>query len=99
MNLSKFILIALIGEALWETSKLFWQQGKICTDRIGATVIGILLALITGLDLFETLAVPISIPVIGKVLTGLLISRGANFMHDIIGNMNTVYTNNKNRSV
>lgn len=95
MDLSRFILVALIGEALWETSKLIWQQGKIDIDRIGAVLIGILLALLTGIDIFQSLGIPISIPLLGKVLTGLLLSRGANFMHDIIGSMNSMYIRNK----
>ena len=97
MDLSKIALVALITEALWETSKLIWQQGKINVDRIGAILIGILIALLTGLDLFEVLGLKILIPFLGQILTGLLLSRGANFMHDIIGSMNTVYVKGKNK--
>jgi len=98
MDLSKFILVALIGEALWETSKLLWQQGKVNVDRIGIVLVGILLAIVTGLDLFEALGMPLWVPLLGKILTGLLLSRGANFMHDIIGSMNTIYTKSKSNS-
>lgn len=95
MDLSKLVIVALIGEALWETAKLFWQQGKFSTDRIGSVLIGVLLAVLTGLDLFQVIGIPINIPVVGEVLTGILVSRGANFMHDIIGSMNSVYTKSK----
>lgn len=97
MDLSKVALVALITEALWETSKLIWQQGKLDIDRIGAVLIGILLALVTGLDLFELIGLQISIPLLGKILTGLLLSRGANFMHDIIGSVNGMYGKTKIR--
>jgi hypothetical protein len=93
LDLTRFILIALISEALWETSKLFWQQGKVNIDRIGAVVIGILLSLFANLDIFKALGTPLSIPILGELLTGLLISRGANFMHDILGSMGAVYNN------
>jgi len=95
MNLTNFVFVALIGEALWETSKLIWQHGKFNIDRIGAVIIGILLALFTELDLFKTIGTPLIIPFLGQVLTGLLLSRGANFMHDIIGSMDSVYAKNK----
>jgi hypothetical protein len=98
LNISKFIFLALIGESLWETSKLIWQHGKLNVDRIGAIAVGMLLAFGTGIDLFEALEVPISIPFLGKLLTGLLLSRGANFMHDILGSVSTVYTNGKSRT-
>lgn len=95
MDLGKLFFGALIAEALWETSKLIWQHGKFNIDRIGALLIGILLAILTGLDMFELTGMPISIPLVGKILTGLLLSRGANFMHDIIGSINNVYSSNK----
>jgi hypothetical protein len=95
MDLTKLIFGALIAEALWETSKLIWQQGKISIDKIGAILLGILIAVLTGLDMFDIVGMPIPIPFVGKVLTGLLLSRGANFMHDIIGSMNNVYSKNK----
>lgn len=97
MDLSRLILAALIAEALWETSKLIWQQGKFQIDKVGAIAMGILLALLTGLDMFQALGMPISIPVVGEILTGLLMSRGANFMHDIIGSINGIYTKTKNQ--
>jgi hypothetical protein len=96
MDLSKFALIALISEAIWETSKMVWQQGKINIDRIGAILVGILVALLTGLDLFKAIGFQIAVPFVGQLLTGLLISRGANFMHDILGSMSMVYSNKKN---
>lgn len=95
MDLSKLFIIALLGESIWETTKLLWQQGKLNTDRVGALLIGILLALIAGLNIFKMMGFEVSVPVLGEVLTGLLISRGANFMHDILGSIGNVYARNK----
>jgi len=80
----KLIVLALIGEALWETLKMTWQQGKFSIDRIGALIVGLLLAIGTGLDLFALVQIPLNIPCLGMVLTGVLISRGANFVHDLL---------------
>lgn len=95
MDYSKIILAALISEAIWETSKLAWQQGKLNIDKIGAMIISILVAILIGLDLFELLGFKGVIPVIGEILTGILISRGANFVHDILGNIDNIYMKNK----
>lgn len=95
MDLSKLFLAALVGESIWETTKLLWQQGKLNTDRVGALLIGILLALITGLNMFRMMGLEVSVPILGEVLTGLLISRGANFMHDILGSIGSVYSKTK----
>lgn len=86
----QIVVIALIGEAVWETLKMVWQDGKICIDRIGALVVGLLLAIGTQLDLLAMVGIPVIIPYLGIVLTGLLISRGANFIHDLFGAVNTV---------
>lgn len=95
MDLTKLVIVALIAESLWETAKLIWQHGKINIDRIGAILVGILLAIITGLDMFEMLGLKLSIPILGEIITGLLLSRGANFMHDLLGSVGNMYSRSK----
>ncbi|MGI6436160.1 MAG: hypothetical protein ACOX0F_12570 [Syntrophomonadaceae bacterium] len=75
---------ALLAEAVWETGKMVWQQGKVSVDRIGALVVGIVFAVGAGLDLFALLGISFIYPIIGQVLTGILLSRGANFVHDLL---------------
>lgn len=79
------IILSLITETVWETIKLaipykFPDWG----DRIGAMCIGLLLAVGTGLDIMSVLQIPVHIAYLGVILTGLLISRGSNFMHDML---------------
>lgn len=78
------LVAALLAEAVWETGKMVWQQGKISVDRIGALAIGILFAVGAGLDLCTVLGICFVYPIIGQLLTGILISRGANFVHDLL---------------
>jgi hypothetical protein len=95
VNILSLIILALIGEALWETLKLTWQNGKLSIDRVGALVIGELLAIGAGVDLLAMVGVPLKIPYAGLVLTGLLISRGANFIHDLLQSISNVQQNTK----
>ena len=83
-NLLQFVVIALLAETVWENLKMIWQNGKFNPDRIGALVISIVITVSTGIDLFAALNFNISIPVLGSILTGILISRGANVMHDLL---------------
>ncbi len=78
------LIAALIGEAVWETVKMTWQAGKFSWDRMGALIIGVLVAIAGGIDLPKMVGVPFSIPFLGMILTGILISRGSNFMHDLL---------------
>jgi hypothetical protein len=78
------ILLAVLAEAIWETLKMVWQKDKLHPDVLGSLIIGIVLALSTGLNLFELVGLPIIHPLIGQVFTGILASRGANFVHDLV---------------
>lgn len=78
------IIVALIAESVWETLKMTWQEGKVSIDRIGALVVALLLSIGTRLDLLSLLDIKTSIPYLGVVLTGILISRGSNFIHDLL---------------
>lgn len=84
MSITSAIILAAIGEAVWETLKMVWQDNKLNVDRIGALVLGEALAFGTGLNLMNLVGIPFKIDVIGIILTGILISRGANFLHDLL---------------
>ena len=91
MSFAKLLVLAMISEALWETLKMTWQNGKVSVDRIGAMLTGVLLSVSTGMDIMKLVEIPMFVPYLGTILTGLLISRGANFIHDLLssaGNMN-----------
>lgn len=87
MDLLKFVVLALMVETVWETAKMVWENGKLSVDRIGAMAVGLLLAISTGMDFFAAVGFKMSIPYLGVILSGLLISRGANFLHDLIGSV------------
>lgn len=84
MEILKLLVIAATLEAVWETAKMFWQSGRANIDRIGAAVLGVFLCLAGGVDLFLIIGVPLEFSYAGMVLSGLLISRGANFIHDFL---------------
>jgi len=82
--LFKLLVVAAVVEAIWETCKMLWQKGKLAVDLIGAVLLAILLCIAASVDFFEFIGIPLCIPYLGKVLSGLLISRGANFVHDFL---------------
>jgi len=95
MSLLNLLVLALIGEAVWETLKMIWQNGKVNIDRIGALLVGLLLSIGTGMDLLDMTGIKMKIPFIGVILTGILISRGANFTHDILASINNVQSSTR----
>lgn len=83
-NLLIIVMIALIAESVWETLKMTWQEGKISIDRIGALVVALILCVGVRLDILALLGINVTIPFLGIILTGILISRGSNFIHDLL---------------
>ncbi len=61
-----------------------WQEGKISIDRIGALVVALILCIGVRLDILALLGINVTIPFLGVILTGILISRGSNFIHDLL---------------
>ena len=85
MDLLTLFVLAILAESVWETLKMTWQKGKLCIDRIGALIVSIIITFSTGFDILNCFNIPIKIPLIGMVLTAILLSRGSNFIHDLIG--------------
>ena len=77
-------ILALISESVWETLKMTWQQGKISVDRIGALVVSLVICIDVKLDILSLLNINTTWPFVGIILTAILISRGSNFVHDLI---------------
>lgn len=95
MELFKIILVAALCEATWETIKMTWQNGKISLDRIGALLLGILLALATKMDILTLAGLHSAHPVVGIICTGIVVSRGANFVHDLLNIMNNAQSSQR----
>ncbi|MFR4997138.1 MAG: hypothetical protein ACLUDK_07965 [Clostridium paraputrificum] len=93
-KLIMLVVVAIIAESVWETLKMTWQDGKVKVDRVGALVVSMLIVFGTRLDILALLEIETVIPFLGIILTGILISRGSNFIHDLL-----VRLNNKNTDV
>jgi hypothetical protein len=95
MNLYTLFVVAAITEAVWETLKMTWQKGKGNVNRIGSLVVGIIIALSTGSDILLLTDIPSKVPYIGVILTGILISRGSNIVHDVFASISNMYSKTK----
>lgn len=83
MDIGQLLITAMLIEAVWETGKMVWQDGKLQIDRIGTLVIGLVMAFALKLDLMDMMGMTTFIPYVGTVMTGILISRGSSYVHDI----------------
>lgn len=80
--LFQIIIAAAVVEAIVETLKMTWDKDKISISRILAIVVGIFIGIVCRVDILSAVGLPVILPIIGYILTGILISRGANFVND-----------------
>lgn len=83
MDYVQLIIVAILVEAIWENLKMIWQEGKFNWNMIGSLIVSIVVCLVTGIDIFPVLGLGFTIPFAGSVATGIIVSRGSNFVHDI----------------
>ncbi len=93
------IVVAAIVEAIWETLKKLlapvvqWLDARgFPADQAGALLVALLICFGLGskIDLFVMLDIPLEIAYLGIILTAVLLSRGSNFVHDLIGSLNNI---------
>lgn len=88
------MMIAVVGllvEAVVETLRMIYDQAtrKISIPVILSLVIGLVVAFGANLSIFAVLPQTIDAPNwLGCALTGILVSRGSNFIHDLWNRIN-----------
>ena len=91
MEIALILILAITVEVLVEYGKSIgaavlgdWRQGVL---KLAAVAAGVTLCLMAGADLYEVLGLGFTCPWLGQALTGVLISRGANYVSDLVGRM------------
>ena len=83
----QIVIMAILVEAIWETLKMVWQEGKLNINQVGALVVGLVVAFSINLDIFIAVGLEIVFPYVGVVASGILISRGGNYIHDLFSKL------------
>lgn len=56
-----------------------------------SVLLGVVVAVMYSLDIPATLGVVASYPLVGQVLTGIVLARGSNYIYDLIGRFTNLY--------
>lgn len=84
MELVTIMILAITLEALIEYGKLIFVNRTINWKQIVAIVVGVALAVLAQVDLFAIVGVTFIAPYVGMVLTGIIFSRGSNYVADFL---------------
>lgn len=90
--IGQIFLASMLLESIWETIKMAIDSRSNrdnLVTKIGTIVLGIFLAFSYSLDLLALLGLHDHIPYSGIFLSGILISRGSNFVHDLLIRLGT----------
>ena len=88
-TIATILILAIVVEAL----VAIWQRlgdwtNKVPTQAV-SIVIGVAISVAYSADLLYAIGVCTKVPVIGAVITGVLISRGSNYIHDLLSRIST----------
>ena len=83
MDFTRLIIIAILVEAIWENLKMLYDKDKININMIGSLTLGMLVCILARINVFDIVGIGLTIPFFGYVLTGIIVSRGANFVNDL----------------
>lgn len=94
MEFAALFILAITIEALINLGKEIFDK-TIQWQKIVAIVVAVFLAIASGKDLYAMVGVTFSIPFVGMVLTGIAISRGSNYLSDLVKMFQTTTTMNR----
>lgn len=83
MDFAQLVLIAILVEAIWENLKMIYDKNKFNINMIGSLILSIIICVLAQIDIFAIVGVNLFVPFIGSVFTGIIVSRGANFVNDL----------------
>ena len=81
------IAMSILTEAIITYTSQIANNGYICFKMIFSMILGIVISIAYSLDLPEYFNLKAKIPHIGNIITGIVISRGSNYVWDIISNI------------
>ena len=84
MDFAQLIIVAILVEAVWENIKMIYDKDKFNISMIGSLVLGIIVCVIFKIDIFPIVGLSADIPFVGSIFTGIIVSRGANFVNDLL---------------
>lgn len=89
-------LSAMLVEAVTTAFKPVWdkERRKLSRGALASLAVGLVIAFAAGLDIAAIAGVEIRWPLLPQLITGIIISRGSNYVHDIFKRINTDSANN-----
>ena len=83
-DISKLITICILVESMVTYINSFFVVGEPHYQMVLSLIFGIFIAVAYKIDLLKLADIESEMPYIGSILTGVLISRGSNYIYDLM---------------
>ena len=86
-----FFAFAVLIEAMITYINQFFVNGEFCWQMVLGLLLGVFFSIAYNLDIPSYFNLKSKLPFVGSVITGVLISRGANYVFDIIDKIGNIW--------
>lgn len=86
-EISKIITVCMLIESIITYINSFFVAGEPHYQVILSLILGVIIAVSYEMDLLKLLNIESKVPYIGSILTGILFSRGSNYIYDLINTL------------
>ena len=83
----EIVIFAILIESIITYINQFFVQENFCWQMLFSMALGIVISVAYKLDLPAYFNLKSNIPYVGCVLTGILLSRGSNYLFDLLNNV------------
>lgn len=87
---SEIISLSILIESIITYFKEFFVDGNFSFSMLLSVILGITIAIAYEIDLPKPLGINSKLLFIGNILTGIIISRGSNYIYDILKTLSTL---------
>lgn len=86
------VFVSIIIEGIVSYCKTLVVDKKFQWQILGTMLLGVGCAITFGVDLFAVAGIDAQLPYVGQVLTGVLLSRGSNYVYDLLNQITNAKT-------
>lgn len=99
MEFSCIVIMSVLIEAVITYAKTWVVEKKIKWQQIVAVIFGILISLSYNLDIPALVGFESAVPYVGMIITGILVSRGSNYVYELFNIIKTKSTANGEKEI
>ena len=86
-EISKMLMICMILEGIITYINNFFVSRELHYQMVLSLIFGIFIAVAYKIDLLKLINIESEIPYVGSILTGILFSRGSNYIYNLVGKL------------